>query len=64
MFLNVYSSHLFTIYSGCLFSPITFAGQPAAVEFSGISFITTTPAAIVVLLPMFTSSTMQTLGPI
>lgn len=43
---------------------IIFAGLPATVAFSGISFTTMAPAPIVTLFPIRTFSIIQTLGPI
>ena len=46
-----------------LFHDTTLAGTPATVAFSGTSFTTTAPAAIVALFPICTSSTIETCGP-
>ena len=53
---------LFTKRPGSLYE-ITFAGTPATVEFSGTSFTATDPALIEELFPIFTFSTIHTLGP-
>lgn len=56
--------HLLPIYLPGFLSEITFAGTPAAVILAGISLVTTAPAPIVTLFPIFTFSTIETCGPI
>ena len=43
---------------------MTLAGTPATVAPSGTSLVTTAPAPILELFPIWTSSTIQTFGPI
>ena len=51
-------------YSKCHRVFITLQGLPTAIEFEGISFVTTLPAPMVTLLPMVTPGRMVTLPPI
>ncbi len=54
----------FLIYSGCLLYPTLRAGFPTYVSLANKSLTIIVPAPIVTLLPIFTSSTIHTFGPI
>ena len=62
-YLNLLPLALYLIYYLKLYLIILRAGTPTAVAFAGTSFTTAAPAQFA-LSPIWTCSTIQTLGPI